>query len=218
LLIAIAATLKGMATARQARALPYLNRLILTTELSVKTRMGLKCYGPGILTAMRLTTSALSLLAAAALVGGCDSVPAPKPDTHGDAAFLSQARQLCSAMPSLLTLDTTGSAAALASAANANGNNVANLQLAILGLTPSLSDASPLAPTITDLEQMLGDMAFRYQSIATMVTVPTVATTTTTTTGGHHLDLARQIALASIRTTQAIADLGKLGITSCLHQ
>jgi hypothetical protein len=177
----------------------------------------LKCYVLGILTTMRFATSALSLLVAAALVGGCDSVTAPKPDPHGDSAFVRQTKELCDKMPSLLTLDATGSLTTLVSASETNYQNVIDLQIGpkgktgIVGLTPELSDTSPLAPTITDLAQLLGDMAFRYKSIALAAKAPDAAEPS------QQIGLDQQITLAATREAEAIADLQALGIDRCLH-
>jgi hypothetical protein len=145
-----------------------------------------------------------ALLLAAALVAGCGSVAAPKPDPKGDAAFVSALTRLCSKAPPLAQIDTSSAVAAITAAADADDTTVNNLDAGLAKLTPSLSSASPLAPTIINLALMLADTGKWYVNLANSAKLGKTSA----------LGVAAQLAV--MRATQARADLAKLGVASCL--
>ena len=151
---------------------------------------------------MRFAIPVAALLAAT-LFAACGSVAAPKPDPAGDAAFVSALSRLCSKTPPLVPIDATASVAAITSRAEANRKTVDDLNIGLLGLTPSLSSATPLAPTITDLAQMLLDVMWRYKSIITAAKKDSES-------------LRSLLPLAVTRANQARSDLAKIGVTNCL--
>jgi hypothetical protein len=152
---------------------------------------------------MRFVTPFAALLAALVLAA-CGGVAAPKPDPAGDAAFVTSLTQLCSKTPALVPLNATASVAAITSAAKTNWTTVNGLNAGLLRLTPSLSNATPLAPAITDLAQMLLDMMRRYKSI-------------TRAAARNDTTLVRSwVPLAIARGNQARSDLAKIGVASCL--
>jgi hypothetical protein len=157
---------------------------------------------------MRFARPAVSLTAAlllaTALVAGCGSVAAPKPDPKGDAAFVRALTKLCSKAPPLAPIDTSSATAAITAAADADGTTVDNLGAGLAKLTPSLSSASPLAPTIINLALMLADTGKWYENLTNYAKLGKTSA----------LDGAAQLAV--MRATQARADLTKLGVTSCL--
>jgi hypothetical protein len=159
----------------------------------------------GILSAMRFATPVVMLISAV-LLAGCDNVAAPKPDTAGDAAFVTKMKQLCSAAPALTTITADGGAGAIITAAEANYTIVNNLDAGLVQLTPSLSSSSPLAVPITDLALMLDDMQIRYVKIEVAAKKKEPA---------EELSLMAKLALT--RATQARSDLAQIGVSSCLN-
>jgi PBP1b-binding outer membrane lipoprotein LpoB len=157
---------------------------------------------------MRVKKSALAVLAVAFLVAGCGQPPAPKPDTRGDAAFVTQLKQWCTATPTLATIDTSAGDASVTAAANTNLGLVTKLQTNIQTATPKLSNATPLAVPVTNLEEMLVDVELRYTFIVNNVKndKPTALAKA----------LAKAQPLALTRLAEAQSDLAKLGVQGCL--
>ncbi len=157
---------------------------------------------------MLLARRALAVITLSLVVAGCGQVSAPRPDTRGDAAFVAAVKQLCAQTKPLVALDVAAGPAATAAAARANLSNVAIVQAGIITLTPSLSNATPLAPTITDLEQMLVDAQKWYQKAAKALKLKGPDAVS-------RQDLALAPKISAKRMQQAGADLAKLGIQSC---
>jgi len=153
----------------------------------------------------RHTRVIVPLLVSAALIAGCGgTVPrAPKPDTKGDAAFAAALKTLCASAPLLKPLASSQSKSTNLANARANDTSVLGVEGGIQKLTPSLSSASPLAPTITDAEAMLLDVSIRYQSALDAAERNQLGT----------LDWAAGV--AQLRLTRAKADLAKLGARRC---
>ncbi|MGH2843557.1 MAG: hypothetical protein ACRDKL_08230 [Solirubrobacteraceae bacterium] len=149
-------------------------------------------------------TRLLLLLASAGLIAGCGSVAAPRPDSSGDAAFVSQLQSLCAHARELRPLG--GSLPAGTSIANARANkaSVLGVEDGVLKLAPSLSMSSPLAPAITDMEAMLLDASMRYETVAKAAGT------------NHPRQLNHAAGLAAARITRAHSDMVKLGVNGCL--
>lgn len=193
----------------------------------------------GILSAMRFATPVVALIAAL-LLAACGSVSVPKPNPAGDAAFVSQLRQLCSKTPALLPISASASMAALSSAATANNTTVTNFEIGtpvppapgqsadapvqrkggLVSLTPTISSASPLVLRVTDLAQMLVDASKWYTMIATPPT-PAELKQLSRSPGGVTAALTKQALVhagtANARMNRARSDLAKIGVTSCLN-
>lgn len=152
---------------------------------------------------MRFATPVLALVAAA-LIAACGSVAAPKLDPAGDAAFLTQLRQLCSKTPALSQIAASANMATITTAATADNTTVTDFDAGLGKLTPTISSTSPLASTVTDLAFMLLDTSKWYVNILNAVK------------SGDKSALSWMPQLAATRATQARSDLTKIGITSCL--
>jgi hypothetical protein len=158
---------------------------------------------------MRFATSVVALLAVAllvvALLATRSTVTAPKPDHAGDAAFVTQLKQLCSKLPALVPIDASAGMAAITAAANSDNTTANDLDAGLAKLTRTISSASPLAPPATDLAQMLVDMSKWY-----VLTVTAAKAHDTSS-----LSWMPQLAVA--RATQARGDLAKIGVSGCLN-
>jgi hypothetical protein len=168
---------------------------------------------------MRFATPVVALIAAA-LLAGCGSVAAPKPDPAGDAAFVTALQQLCSKTAPLAQINASASVATLTSAADADNTTVTNLEAGLQKLTPSLSSASPLAPAITNLAQMLVDTSKWYKLIVTPSQSGKLKESSGSPAGSAAArtnQVRSDSATATARTEQARADLAKIGVTSCLN-
>ena len=107
---------------------------------------------------------------AAALVAGCGgSVPKPKPNPAGDAALLGQLQDaLCSkSCATGANQEFCRGGAAITAAATTDSATVLSVQQGLLALTRTISSASPLAPELTDLEELLLDSSRRYAGTVT---------------------------------------------------
>jgi hypothetical protein len=155
---------------------------------------------------MRFATPVVALIAAA-LLAGCGSVAAPKPNPAGDAAFVTALKLLCSKTPALAPIDASASMATITSAADANNTTVTNFydgKGGLLTLTPSISSASPLALPVTDAAEMLVDVSKWYVNIVNAAKL------------GETGKLSSDAEIAVTRGNQARSDLAKIGVTNCL--
>ncbi len=173
---------------------------------------------------MRFATAVVALIVTA-LLAGCGSLSLPKPDPTGDTAFVAAMRKVCAATAPLAAINMPAGAASVTTAANADSAAVLNLQARLLKLTPTISAASPLAPTVTHLAELMHDVSRRYLSIVVteqdLVTVSAKLRTHYTSAAAAEKardmnELAIWPQLAVTRATQAQAEFTKLGITTCL--
>jgi hypothetical protein len=174
---------------------------------------------------MRFATAVVALIVAA-LLAGCGSLALPKPDPAGDTALVAAMQKVCVATAPLATVNMAAGAASVITDANADSAAVLTLQNRLLKLTPTISAASPLAPTVTHLAELMLDVSRRYLSI--VVTEQDLGTVSAKLskhyTSAAAAEKARDMSelaiwpqLAVTRATQAQAEFTKLGITTCLR-
>jgi hypothetical protein len=178
---------------------------------------------------MRLATLLLAV-ATAALLAACGSVPAPKPDPKGDAAFVARLKVLCSKTPALAPIDPSASLAAIISAATDNNATVTNFvygppvprhngQIERHGglsvLTPKISSTSPLVPPVAGVAEMLVDMSKWYGLIVKAATTDGTRVMTPAAKSKEIKALRNMADTTVRRETRARSDLAKIGVTSC---
>jgi hypothetical protein len=178
----------------------------------------------GILSAMRFATAVVALIVAV-LMTGCGSLVLPKPDPTGDTALVAAMQKVCATTAPLAAINTSAGAASVTTTADADSAAVLNLQTRLLALTRTISAASPLAPTVTHLAELMLDVSRRYLSIVTAEQdLGTVSaelskhyTSAATAEKARYMnELAIWPQLAVTRTTEAQTEFTKLGITICL--
>ena len=152
---------------------------------------------------MRILKLSLPVLLAGALLGGCDQVSAPAPNTQGDAAFVTKLTQLCKSTPALVVLAPLRTPSAIIKAAQTNQKTLWNLQIAVTSITPMLSNATPLAPAITQGDSLILDASNLYGDVARGVM-----------TKNRHL-VRGAAGRAHQRLDEAQAELRQIGITDC---
>jgi hypothetical protein len=173
---------------------------------------------------MRFATAVVALIVAV-LLAGCGSLALPKPDPTGDTALVAAMQKVCAATAPLAAISTAAGAASVTTTANADNAAVLNLQTELLKLTPTISAASPLAPTVTHLAELMHDVSRRYLSIVTAeqdlgIVSAKLSRHYTSATAAEKARYVNELAvwpqLAVTRATQAQVEFTKLGITTCL--
>lgn len=160
--------------------------------------------------AMRSTVRSAPVLVAAlalsVMISGCSqgASDVPKPDAKGDAAFVTKLKHACVSAAAVKPLDSSQVDAASLATAQANYNSVNALQTDVRNFAQPLSDATPLAATITSAADMLQAASLHYKwAIAALQTHDAASYVT-------------NAGLAQTRVGLAQADLAKLGASGCL--
>lgn len=175
---------------------------------------------------MRIAKYSLALLATALLLSACNSVSSPTPDSAGDAAFVTAVQQLCTKTPALTELFAGTPRGKLGAQAKADVQALDTFGRGTLAEIATLSNASPLAPTVTDLQQLLTDLEIHDTSIVKAAQL--LGGTRHDTPGMLALrpklvaaikqakSTLRDVpALTRIRLTEAREDLTRIGVKGC---